>query len=332
MPVLSPSNSPARQHYVAVTQNMAAGGAALRDHPAQSVTTIDGWGSLLFALPFLAAGGFTVVMGLLHQTANRQKHAPTWLIILIGSFFLAAGLFLAIHGAMGLARRAAFKRQSALHPGQPWLADYAWNQQGFTYSASKEMLKRFVGAACWTTFLIPFIWIGMTQRGTFVFAVVGFIFLALSLIFWVRWLKMVAEVLRYGNSFLAFDQFPYYLGSSFHARLRAPAHVQDLEQLTLTLRCVQEAYMTTGRGENRTSSVQCFEVYQSQSTLTREQLAAYAGGFIPVQFQIPADKPGCQLINTPPVYWEIEARGTRGGNAQNAEYLAYFLIPVYAAN
>jgi len=310
---------------------MSSGLTALRDHPAQSVTTINGWGSLLFGLPFLVAGGFTVAMGFLHATAKVQKHSPTWLIVLIGSFFLAAGLFLSIHGAMGLARRAAFKRESALHPGQPWLADYAWNQQGFTYSASKEMLKRFIGAVTWNAFLVPFIWIGMTQRGTWIFAVVGIIFGLLGLVFWVRWLKMVAEVLRYGNSFLAFDQFPYYLGSSFRARLRAPAHIQDLDQLTLTLRCVQEAYMTSGTGENRSSTVQCFELYQNQSTLTREQLASFAGGFIPVQFPLPADKPGCQLANTPPVYWEIEARGTRG-NAKDPAYQAYFLIPVYASN
>jgi hypothetical protein len=326
MPVLSPSNSPTRQHLVAVTQDMASGRTALNDHPTQSVTTIDGWASTIFGLPFLLAGVFTVVMAF-HGTST-QKHAPTWLIAMIGSFFVAAALFLIIHGAAGIARRAAFRRESALHPGQAWLADYAWHQQGFTYSASNEMIKRFLGAVCWTAFVIPFIWIGMTQRGTWMFAVVGFIFLALSLIFWTRWLKMVAEVLRYGNSFLAFDQFPYFLGSSFHARLRAPAHIQNLDQLTFTLRCVQEAYVTSGTGENRSSSVRCFELYQDQTTLTGQQLASYAGGFIPVQFQLPADKPGCNLVSRPPCYWEIEARGTRG-NSKGADYQAYFLIPVY---
>ena len=151
------------------------------------------------------------------------------------------------------------------------------------------------------------------------------LFALLGLIFWLRWAKMLGDLLRYGNSYLAFDSFPYFLGSPLNARLRAPRHLDAIEELTLTLRCAQEKYVTTGFNNDRSTQVVCYELYKDTVTFSREQLAGAANSYLPVSFRLPTEQPTSRLADTPPTYWEIEARG----KARGADYQAYFLVPVY---
>lgn len=317
----------------AVTQQMVeggvGGGSALNDHPTQSATTIDGWPAILFGLPFLAIGLFLAALGTGVVAVHTRGGAssPTWLIGLIGGMFGCAGLFVVGHGVRGVLRKMAYRRESALHAGQIWYADHHWSKQGASFSAFKTMLGRLLAALGWYVFLVPFLWVGLTQRGTWIFTVgAGFFGLA-GIVFWVRWAKMLGELIRYGNSYLSYDQFPYFLGGTLTARLRAPRHVNEFDELTLILRCVTERYVTSGSGRNRNSAVVCYELYRDEAKFTSEQLAAYAAGEIPMQFRVPAEQPTTALIATPPTYWEVEARGS----SKTVNYQAYFLVPVYAA-
>ena len=136
---------------------------------------------------------------------------------------------------------------------------------------------------------------------------------------------MLLNLLRYGNSFLAYQEFPFALGDTLRARLRPPHHVSAIDQLTLTLRCVQETYVTTGSGDSRSTNVVCYELYKNVATYGRDRLAGLAGNEIPIEFRLPADQLSTSLAATPPIYWEIEARG----KARGVDYEAVFLVPVY---
>jgi hypothetical protein len=324
VPLTSPDVSPTRR-FITITQEMSEAGSSLGpillNHPTQSTTTVNGWGSVLFGLPFLALGIF-IDGAALNLYAVHGKRAPNWMIALLGGFFLLAGASLFIHGVVGIAKRARFAREAALHPGQIWLADYHWHREGFRFSAVNATLSRLYFALFWSAFLVPFFWIGM--HGALPFLIGASIFALIGLFIWYRFLQMLADLILYGNSFLNYDNFPYFLGGSLNASLRAPRHLSNLDELTLTLRCVTEQYVT----RNRNSQVVCYELFKNQITLSRERLAAYAGGSIPIQFAIPADKPCTTLVSAPPTYWEIEARGSGRG----ASFEAYFLVPVYRAS
>lgn len=298
--------------------------AILQNHPTQTATTIDGWKSVLFGLPFLFAGVTIECVAL--NILPGQKHAPDWLIGLIGAFFFCAGAFLIVHGLRGAARQSEYQRESAARPGEPWLCDYHWHREGVAFSSFNSMLQRLVAALLWNVFLIPFFWVGLNERGVGrIFLVFASLFALLGLALWVRWIEMLAEFLRYGNSFLFYDEFPFFLGQTLRVRLQAPHHVGRLDELALTLRCVQERYVTTGTGENRITRVVCYELHRNTTTLSGPQLAACASSSVPVEFRLPADQPATALYQTPPTYWEIEARG----KASTASYEAYFLVPVY---
>jgi hypothetical protein len=311
------------QTLVATSDPDAQGHPVLPNHPTQSATTIDGWKSSLFGTPFLAIG---LYIGWVATNGTRAgKQVSDWAIGIFAAMFFFGGLFFFVHGLLGVARKAAYQREASRRPSEPWFYDFHWHREGIAFSAFDDMLKRLMAALVWTVFLIPFGWIGANEKGAWPFLVGAVIFGLLGLIFWYRWATMLLDLLRYGNSYLSYDSFPYSLGGALGARLRSPHDVSTIDELTLTLRCVQEKYVTSGSGENRTSNVVCYELYSDVITYGHDRLTGFATGDIPIEFRVPSDQPATTLVATPPTYWEIEANG----KARGAGYQAYFLVPVY---
>ena len=323
MPVTFEVNRSAADNFFAPPLAERPGASVLLNHRTQSSTTIDGWAAVLFGAPFMGIGAF--IYWMIPRAAAHSKHAPDWVIQIIAGMFFLAGVFVFSHGVRGVIRKAIYNRDAAARPNEPWLYDYHWRREGMAFSAFDDMLKRLIAAVMWNAFLIPFAWVGVTQRGAWPFLLAVGIFGLLGLIFWVRWAQMLFDFLRYGNSYLTYEQFPYALGGTLSARLRIPHHVSEIDDLTITLRCVEEKYVTTGTGQNRTSNVVCYELYGESVTLDRDRLNGLVVGEIPISFKIPADQPQTTLIATPPVYWEIEAKG----KARGADYESVFLVPVY---
>ena len=293
----------------------------LRDHPTQSATAIDGWSSVLFGFPFLAAGIF-ITLALL-DTVRSPKQPPGWVIGIAAGMFLGGGVFFLMHGIGGVMRRNAWRREAAARPNEPWLYDHPWRREGIAFSSFDDMVKRLLAAIVWTTFLLPFAWVGW--QGAWPFLVAVAIFGLPALIFWYRWAQLLFDFLRDGPSYLAYDEFPFALGGMLRARLQVPRHVSVIEAMALTLRCVEEKYVTTGRGESRSTNVVCYEIYSESITLNRDRLRGPVGGEISFEFRVPSEQPETTLIATWPTYWEIEAKGrVRGVN-----YEAVFLVPVY---
>ena len=295
----------------------------LVNHPTQSSTAIDGWKSFFFGLPFFAAGIWIGAVAL--GFVNVKKHVSDWAIGIFGFFFFAGGVSFILHGLRGVIRKSAYDREAKQSPNQPWLYDHHWSREGFTFSAFDSMLQRLLAALAWTGLLVPFFWIGVTQRGAWIFAVFAGLFGLVGLVLWSRWLQMLNELIRYGNNFLAYNNFPFFLGSTLSVRLRAPNHLDDFEDLTFTLRCVREMYTTSGSGDSRRTQVVCFELYSDSKTFSHAQLAAYSGQEIPVEFTLPESQPSSALASIPPVYWEIEA----DAKSTRAPFEAFFLVPVY---
>ena len=197
---------------------------ALLNHPTQSATAIDGWKSALFGVPFLTVG-FFIGRAALNQV-DSPKSAPVWVIGIFAGMFFFGGLFFFVHGLRGIARKAAWKRAAARMPSAPWLYDFHWHREGIAYSALDEMVKRLLGALVWNAFVLLFAWIGM--QGPWPFLIGAAIFGLLGLIFWYRWWTMLLDLLRYGNSYLSYEGFPYSLGGPLHAQLRPPRHVSEI--------------------------------------------------------------------------------------------------------
>ena len=68
-----------------------------------SRSTIHGWKSFLFGLPFTAAGIFIILFSFnIIPTPDSKFHVPRYMVAMFGGLFLIAGLFLIIHGLASL--------------------------------------------------------------------------------------------------------------------------------------------------------------------------------------------------------------------------------------
>lgn len=64
----------------------------LRKNQAVSGTTIHGWPSVIFGLPFAGCGALLLLMysGVIHLDP-KSVHAPIWVLAVIGGLFFLAG-------------------------------------------------------------------------------------------------------------------------------------------------------------------------------------------------------------------------------------------------
>ena len=95
-------------------------------------------------------------------------------------------------------------------------------------------------------------------------------------------------------------RFPIF--SALESRpARTPGrHFDQLGELTLTFRCVQEKYVTRGLNRDDGTQVVCYELYKGVATFTRDQLTGAASSYLPLAFAVPANHPATRLSDTPP--------------------------------
>ncbi|MGH9716106.1 MAG: hypothetical protein ACRD4R_05165 [Candidatus Acidiferrales bacterium] len=303
----------------------APGFPILRNHRTHNTVPINGWKSVLLGLPFVATGTLLGLVAL--DRIPARKHAPGWLIGAAAGLFVAGGSVFLVHGLCGLYRRAGYWRKTAVRPDEPWLADYPWRREGIGFSEVDEMLRRLLAALGWTVILSLLAWVGMRQPDGWPIWAALCLFSLCCLMLWSRWAASVFELGRYGDTYLHFGEFPFRLGAKLRARLRAPRHMAAIEQLTITLRCVQEHHSTEGDGTSRTMIVVCYEMYKDAIQLNADRLAGLGGSDVPIEFCLPKRQAATNLSATAPTYWEIEVNG----KARGADYAAVFLVPVYNA-
>jgi hypothetical protein len=237
---------------------------------------------------------------------------------------LLVGAGLVRVGIRDLQRKARAKRLAALHPDQPWFADWAWDPQGALSESEWNGTTQFV-----TLFVLliaaPFnvLWFYMfdphvepTMRllclmvliPDFFMFVVGKGLVALAL-----------ERIRYGRPRLAFDVFPFPLGGFLRARVTVRKFAGQWGVST-TLRCIDERMVSqrNSRGGS-TDSVQPYQVVAVRWIFP----GAFSGQDVPLEIPLPP-QPSTELLRQPPLYWELEILGNEPGDTVR------FIVPVYA--
>lgn len=296
----------------------------LRGHPSRSTTTIHGWASVAFGLPFVVVG-VVILARTLRATAlpAGTVDAPSWIGRIIGGLFAAAGVWLVANGARDLRRRARLRVLVRRYPDQPWMWDYAWDRLGGRDGTPAVALRSAIGALFIGLFLVPFNWLALTVhdmrwllRGIVALLDAG----AVAMVGYAVYL--VLRLARYGVSHLQFGAFPMRPGDTATLTLLRGSGAIPLHPLRATLRCVQERYEVRGSGRNRQNVVVCYALYEATRTTTPP---ADAGAPASLAFDVPGDAPGTALGELPPRYWELELRSEMPG----IDYGATFLVPIY---
>lgn len=303
------------------------GGIELNGRQARSATTVHGPVSAIVGLPFVAVGLAIVgvVSGVIDVPVDGADRVPPWLIGSIGAVFAWAGLSFVAHGVRGVVRNARVRRIRAAHPEEPWRWDHEWDDRGATDDTATRAGQLLTGALFMLVFLTPFHWIGfVAPDGPIAFGLVALLFDAVALAMIGRAIYLTVRRLKYGAGRALFTRFPFRRGEELEMYVIAPRSLPQHAVANATLRCVQEKYVTRGRGENASLTVACFEIHRDTAPAPFATTGNGARA-LRIRFPLPRDLTPTDLASRPCRYWEVEVGATTDG----VDYSARFLVPVY---
>jgi hypothetical protein len=297
----------------------------LKKHQGRSATTIHGWPSVLFGLPFFGVG---VGALLVWRVAPEQVEGPTPLLLWFGVVFGLVGFSLILHGFKGLRLRARVAERKRAHPDEPWMWDHPWDRFGARGDSARRVRKAFFGAAFLVVFMVPFNYVGFVLEDVpgrwFWMGIVG-LFDVVAVVAVGYAFYVLLRYLKYGTSAVSFEGFPFRLGDQASLRFLGPGRSELLEPMTVTLRAVEEAYETRGSGKNRSQQVVCYETYVDTQAIDDVRGRWEGRRGLALEFDLPREAAGTRLSERPPRYWELEITADVPG----VDYRAVFLLPVY---
>jgi len=298
----------------------------LNNRQPVSRTTIHGWPSFFFGLPFAGMGTFILLMGLGKIEVDPGKvHAPMWIIALFGLLFVLAGLSFIWHGLGGVRRKAKIKIVKTTRASSPWLWDYEWQALGISDNKLKKVMHGLIMLIVVGAFLAPFHWWAFVsdEGSIMVKAMVVFFDLVFGLGGGYYFLNNLALFLKYGNSRLRFSSFPFLLGDTLSVVLvDLPS---EINQLQLDLRFIEEQYETRGSGRNKESRVVCYQLYHEERILKGREVAS--SGKLSLEWGLPKEPEMTSTLSQRPArFWELEVKADTPG----VDYHSRFLLPVYA--
>jgi len=292
----------------------------------QSQTTIHGWPSFFFGIPFAGVGaaGLLMMAGVI-PVAPEKINGPQWMIWIFAGFFLFAGLSFMTHGLKGALRRKAIEQLKRRRATSPWEWDFAWSRIGFSRPKWKKPAKTFTMFFIFLVFLAPFNWWAFVsgEKSFILYFVVG-LFDLLTVGIFCQFVYHFLQYLKYGTSRILFFAFPFHLGGVLKVGLEGLPNRALIEDLELNLRFIEERYEVRGTGKNRRSEVVCYQKYLDRRKLKAEEIPL--GPVFEMEWPLPDNADYVtRLSERPARFWELEVKASTPG----VDYDEQFLLPVY---
>jgi len=293
-------------------------------HSKISRTTIHGWPAIVVSLPFLATGlGIVLIaMRIIPFDDSKISVSPPFLMA-FGSLFFLSGFAFFIHGLRDLLEKAKIKRLQQERPGEVWYADFKWNQRGITGNSLKEVITHFFGLLFMTFFLVPFNWFAFIEEDMLFTKIFISLFDLTMVACWGHGVYRLLHFLKYGESRLEFQQFPFFLGDKVRVTLHTSKVLNDI---AATLRFIEEQYEMRRVGRKRHPVVILYQVYADTQKINEIESYQYDGLHLPISFSLPPEAQyETSLSSRPPRYWEIEVKAKMPG----IDYRTNFFVPIY---
>ena len=296
----------------------------LTAHQPRSRTTVHGGAAIGFGSLFLGAGVLVVLAALnVIPTDDHDFNVSRELVATIGGLLFALpGALLMLHGTAGVIAERRLARTRTVGPAWRW--DHAWDPQGDANGGFGPFLRRLYAAVGFSVMLIPFHWLGAELSWPWALRMALGICDIIALVLIADAGLRLARGLRYGRCRIAYDRFPYHPGESIGLRFSI-SRARHFGTLRFTLRCIEEAYESTGAGNRKSERVVSYALHEQAHALSREEASWVHGMDVAVAVRIPDDAPGTALSERPPRYWELHVQGETIGPDLDER----FLIPIY---
>lgn len=288
-----------------------------------------GLGRLVFfmGIVYLAVGIICLLIPFL-ITADGEKPDLTYAIlfnIMVFPFWTT----LIKYGRFEISKLNHYSENKALHPQSPWIWDLIWKSDGIKDDRWEQIVGKsgviflglwFFGFASWKVFFIGWgtngfaLWIGLF--------LIGLLLIYIDSILITAFVSMIYkgfQHLRYKNSQVRYQEFPFFLGGKITGRV---THLpKAFTRMTLYLRFIEESYNREGESRRR---LKFFQLYKDTKVL--ESSPSLWDGNLHIDWQLPEDLTMCTALNQQPSrYWELEIKAETPG----INYHSRFLLPVY---
>jgi hypothetical protein len=284
-------------------------------------------GALCFGLVFVGAGVAMVLLGLrVIPSAPGSVHAPWWVIQVCGVCFAGGGL--AVWSMASTQWREDQRRRDAArrYGGSQALLDHGWDVRGFTPPRWKRAAQLIMMASFMSLFFSVMNWIAWFAHAPVLFMIVAPVFDLILLVVWWKAGIETARAIRFGNSRVVFEHFPYALNASVQLGWVPPRGITRAEKGSFTLRCVEEYYEERGSGDDRNRWLVHDELSAETQSFDAPQTFAPARA-VELRFTPANDALPTRLAADRPVFWELEVKLARAG----LDFEERYLIPIYGS-
>ena len=296
--------------------------------PRGSQSGLPTWGAFGFGLPFFGFGTWITLVSVKVVHVNPSSvHAPYWVLTVAGLTFFLGGVWMWSMGCKQFRANQRRKNILARDSSDVARADYAWDEKGYTPPRWSTPIKMMGIGLAVTAFLSMFNWWAFVLGGPVFIKVIVGLFDAFLITFWYQNVAAFLRAAKFGNSRAEFSQFPYHLGEPVVLRWLTPTGINRAESGTFRLRCIEQWYERTGRGENSSSTLVQEEVWSSTASLASAQDVP-PGKWIELRFDPPGSAlPTClNAKGSKPVFWELVIAFQERG----LDFKQTYLVPIYA--
>lgn len=282
-------------------------------------------GAVLFGAAFVVSGTAIVLVGQRVIPVDPSTvHAPWWVLTAAGLSFAGSGL--AVWGMAVTQQRAERHRREAMrrYAGSEAHADHAWNPRGDRSRQWQRAAHALGGAIFLSIFLSIFNWWAFGAEGPLMVKIIVILFDLVLLFAWWEAVVRTGRALKFGDSRIVFDHFPYLLSEPVVIRWVPPKGVGRARRGEFTLRCVEEFHEERGSGEDRSKWMVHEELVAETHTFDDPHTFA-PGREVEFRYVLPEGVPPSSLSAVKPVFWEFEAKLMMPG----FDFEERYLVPVY---
>jgi hypothetical protein len=239
----------------------------------------------LFALPFVAGGGFFAIVS--YRSLNDPTFKNPWVGVGVGSGLFLLGCLIVAAGIAGMQKARQLKAVQEANPGQPWLWRKDWAQGRALGGTRGSAISTWVFALLWTGgSSLPvyfFFQNARPSRNQLAPLFVGlFPLIGICLLIWAS--LQTLRLLRFGKTFVLLQTLPAVLGKNLKGTIDVRLPYPLPHGINLALTCVNR--VTSGTGNNR-STVEYIR-WQDKKNLGAEQImGGPVGSTIPIDFGVP---------------------------------------------
>ena len=272
---------------------------------------------VLFATPFVVAGGCTAVLGVNRLLAPGPR-VDDFVIVFFGLFFAAVGLGLLFQAALVVRQEGKVAAFHPQHP-DPWMRQADWAAGRIPGAAKAYAAVLWYSALLFCLFAVPLLWTAPSFTRDHLRAWVAVVVSVLAVSFLIAATLKTLAARKFGTSYLELASVPGVIGGKLQGVILTRRLETSAPTVRLTLTCVTRIQANDSFADE--------VVWEAERDVDRSRIGIGPNtSTIPLDFDVPGDLPQTNDRHRGgSVFWRVDVAAEQPG----LDYRDSFLVPVF---